>query len=40
MIRVVIYLLIVGLLAAGAVWLADRPGDVMITWQNCGSKPR
>ena len=34
MIRVVIYLVIVGLLAVGAVWLADRPGDVMITWQN------
>ena len=34
MIRVVIYLVIVGLLAAATVWLADRPGDVMITWQN------
>src|SRR5262245_30559625 len=34
MIRVVIYLLIVGLLAAATVWLADRPGDVMITWLN------
>ena len=34
MIRVVIYLVIVGLLALGAVWLADRPGDVVITWQN------
>ncbi|MBX9774009.1 MAG: heme biosynthesis protein HemY [Xanthobacteraceae bacterium] len=33
MIRVVIYLVIVGVLAAGAVWLADRPGDVLITWQ-------
>ena len=33
MIRVVIYLVIVGLLAFGAVWLADRPGDVAITWQ-------
>ena len=33
MIRVVIYLLVVGLLAAAAVWLADRPGDVLITWQ-------
>ena len=33
MIRVVIYLLIVGALAAVAAWLADRPGDVMITWQ-------
>src|SRR3954454_3713920 len=34
MIRVVIYLVIVGLLALGAAWLADRPGDVVITWQN------
>ena len=33
MIRVVIYLLIVGVLAAAFVWLADRPGDVLITWQ-------
>ena len=34
MIRVVVYLVIVGLLAAGAAWLADRPGEVVITWQN------
>jgi len=34
MIRVIIYLVIVGLLAYGAAWLADRPGDVIITWQN------
>ena len=34
MIRVVIYLIIVGLFALGAAWLADRPGDVVITWQN------
>ncbi len=33
MIRVIIYLLAVGVLAAAAVWLADRPGDVVITWQ-------
>jgi HemY protein len=33
MIRVVIYLIIVGLLALGAAWLADRPGEVAITWQ-------
>ncbi len=33
MIRVVIYLVIVGLLALGAAWLADRPGEVAITWQ-------
>jgi HemY protein len=34
MIRVVIYLLVVGLLALAWVWLADRPGDVVVTWQN------
>src|SRR6185312_16738753 len=33
MIRVVIFLVLVGLLALGAAWLADRPGDVVITWQ-------
>lgn len=33
MVRVVIYLLIVGVFAFGAAWLADRPGEVMITWQ-------
>jgi HemY protein len=33
MIRVVSYLIIVGVLALGAAWLADRPGDVVITWQ-------
>jgi HemY protein len=33
MIRVLFYLIIVGLIALGAVWLADRPGDVAITWQ-------
>ena len=33
MIRVLVYLVIVAALAFGAVWLADRPGDVAITWQ-------
>src|SRR5262245_4683566 len=33
MIRVLVYLAVVALLAFGAVWLADRPGDVAITWQ-------
>jgi HemY protein len=33
MIRVVIFLLAVGVLAVCAAWLADRPGDVLITWQ-------
>jgi HemY protein len=33
MIRVVVFLIVVGALALGAAWLADRPGDVVVTWQ-------
>lgn len=33
MIRVVLFLLVVGALSFGVAWLADRPGDVVITWQ-------
>jgi len=33
MIRVIIYLIILAALAFGAVWMADRPGEVAITWQ-------
>ncbi len=33
MIRVISFLVIVAVLALGVVWLADRPGDVVITWQ-------
>lgn len=33
MIRVILFLALVALIAFGAVWLADRPGDVAITWQ-------
>jgi HemY protein len=33
MIRVLAYLVLVAALAFGAVWFADRPGDVAITWQ-------
>ena len=33
MIRVAIFLILVGLLALGAAWLADRPGEVVVTWQ-------
>ena len=32
MIRVVVFLVAAGLLAFGIVWLADRPGQVAITW--------
>jgi HemY protein len=33
MIRVVRYFVVIGFLAYAATWLADRPGDVVITWQ-------
>jgi HemY protein len=33
MIRVLIYVALVFLLAIGFAWLAERPGDVAITWQ-------
>jgi HemY protein len=33
MIRIVFFLIVVGALALGAAWLADRPGDVVIFWQ-------
>jgi HemY protein len=33
MIRIVVFLIVVGAVALGAAWLADRPGDVVVTWQ-------
>jgi len=33
MVRVLVYLFIIALVAVGAVWLADRPGEVSILWQ-------
>ncbi|MFN3348913.1 heme biosynthesis protein HemY [Pseudorhodoplanes sp.] len=33
MIRVALFLIVVGLLALGVSWLADRPGEVTLTWQ-------
>jgi HemY protein len=33
MIRIIFFLIVVGVLALGAAWLADRPGDVVVTWQ-------
>ena len=33
MIRIVLFLIVVGALSLGVAWLADRPGDVVITWQ-------
>ncbi len=33
MIRIVVFLLVVALIGFGAAWIADRPGEVAITWQ-------
>ena len=33
MIRIVLFLIVIGALSLGAAWLADRPGDVVIIWQ-------
>jgi HemY protein len=38
MIRVVYFLIVVGVLALGAAWLADRPGDLIVTWQGMRMK--
>jgi HemY protein len=32
MLRIVLFLVVVGLIALAKAWLADRPGDVAITW--------
>jgi HemY protein len=32
MIRVILFLVLVGLIAFGAAWVADRPGEVVVTW--------
>jgi HemY protein len=33
MIRVILYLALVALIAFAVAWIADRPGDVVVTWQ-------
>ncbi|HEY8268334.1 MAG TPA: heme biosynthesis HemY N-terminal domain-containing protein [Xanthobacteraceae bacterium] len=33
MTRIVVFLLVVALIGFGAAWIADRPGEVAITWQ-------
>lgn len=33
MLRVVVFLIVLGLIAAGFAWVADRPGDIVLTWQ-------
>jgi uncharacterized membrane-anchored protein len=32
MIRIILFLLLIALGAAGAAWIAEQPGDVMLSW--------
>ena len=32
MLRIVLFLLLIALAAAGAAWIADQPGDLVLTW--------
>ncbi len=32
MIRVVVFLIALALIAGGFAWIADRPGDIVLTW--------
>ncbi|MGB9059120.1 MAG: hypothetical protein WCC50_11445, partial [Pseudolabrys sp.] len=32
MIRVILFLVSIAVIAAGFAWIADRPGEVAITW--------
>ncbi len=32
MIRIILFLILIGLAAAGAAWVAEQPGDVVMTW--------
>jgi len=32
MLRIVLFLVLIALAGAGAAWVADQPGDVVMTW--------
>ncbi len=34
MIRILVFLVLVALAALGAAWIADRPGEIVMTWHN------
>ena len=39
MIRIILFLLLIALAAAGAAWVADQPGDVVMTWPGWRAHP-
>jgi len=34
MYRIILFLLLIALAATGAAWVADQPGDVVLSWSN------
>jgi HemY protein len=39
MIRIILFLVLIALAAAGAAWVADQPGDVVLTWGHWRASP-
>lgn len=39
MYRIILFLLLTALAAAGAAWVADQPGDVVLTWGSLRARP-
>src|ERR1700731_3583851 len=39
MYRIILFLLLIALAAAGAAWMADQPGDVLISWSGGRAHP-
>ncbi|HWW37162.1 MAG TPA: heme biosynthesis HemY N-terminal domain-containing protein, partial [Xanthobacteraceae bacterium] len=39
MYRIILFLLLIALAAAGAAWVADQPGDVLLTWDGWSAHP-
>src|SRR6202040_1105428 len=39
MYRIILFLLLIALAAAGAAWVADQPGDVVMTWNGWRASP-
>ena len=37
MLRIIVFLIVIGLLAIAAAWFADRPGEVALTWEGRAS---
>ena len=37
--RIILFLLLIALAAAGAAWVADQPGDVVLTWGGWRAHP-